>query len=142
MIGKIESYDPETQSGAIKSEEKFYAFHIDDWVAQVPPEAGDDVKFDGEGTAATNIDLIGAYLGAPTAVKRKYVAAFLGLLFGWLGLHRLYLGYYRVALMQLALTFVLGVAGLFGFAAVWGFIEAFLIFGGHLNKDAKGRPLK
>ena len=36
MIGHIESYDPDSQTGVIKSEEKSYTFHFDDWVAQVP----------------------------------------------------------------------------------------------------------
>jgi hypothetical protein len=29
-----------------------------------------------------------------------------------------------------------------GFGAVWGLIDALLIFTGNINKDGKGRPLK
>jgi hypothetical protein len=29
-----------------------------------------------------------------------------------------------------------------GFGAVWGFIDAVLLFSGNINMDAKGRPLK
>jgi TM2 domain-containing membrane protein YozV len=142
MIGHIESYDPETQTGVIKSEDKFYAFHIDDWAAQVPPEQSDDVRFEEEDTAARNVDLVGAYLEKPKAVKYKYVAAALAIFFGALGLHRLYLGQYLLALRQVTVTVVLYLIGFLPLALAWGFIEGFLIIAGHINKDAKNRPFK
>jgi TM2 domain-containing membrane protein YozV len=142
MIGEIESYDPDTQTGVIKSEGALFTFHLEAWVADVPPDEGDDVNFDAEGTTARNINLVGAYLEPPKAVKYKYLAAVLAVFLGWLGVHRLYLGFYKLAFMQITLTAVLYVTGLPGFAALWGFIEAILIFGGHIFKDAKGRPLK
>ena len=137
MIGHIESYDPDSQTGVVKSEENSYTFHLDDWVAQVSPDVGDDVSFDSEGTLARKIDLVGAYLAPPKAVKSKYGAAVLALLLGGAGVHRFYLGYYKIGLMQLALTVVTH-----GYGVLWGFIDAILLFGGHINKDAKGRPLK
>ena len=137
MIGHIESYDPDMQTGVIKSGKKFFQFHIDDWVAEAGPEVGDDVMFDDSKTTALNINLVGAYLAKPEAVKYRYLAAVLALVLGGAGIHRLYLGYYWIALMQLALTFVTG-----GFGLLWGFIEAVLLFGGQMHKDAKGRPLK
>lgn len=137
MIGHIESFDPENQTGVIKSEEKSYTFHLDDWLAEVPLDSGDDVVFDEEGTIARNINLAGAYLAPPKAVKYKYVAAFLALILGFAGIHRFYLGFYKLGLAQLAVT-----AATVGYGALWGFIEAVLIFAGHINKDAKGRPLK
>jgi TM2 domain-containing membrane protein YozV len=142
MIGQIQTYDPDTQTGAIKSEGALFTFHLEDWVADVPPDEGDDVNFDAEGTVANNINLLGAYLEPLKAVKYKYLAAVLALFFGWLGIHRLYLGFYRLALIQITLTVVLYVSGLAGFAALWGFIESILLFGGQIHKDAKGRPLK
>jgi len=142
MIGQIETYDPDTQTGTIKSENALFTFHLEDWAADVPPDEGDDVNFDAEGTIANNINLVGAYLEPPKAVKYKYVAAVLALLLGWTGAHRLYLGFYRLAFMQITLTVVLYVTGLPGFAALWGFIEGVLLFGGQINQDAKGRPLK
>jgi TM2 domain-containing membrane protein YozV len=142
MIGQIETYDPDTQTGTIKSEGALFTFHLEDWVADVPPDEGDDVKFDAEGTIANNINLVGAFLEPPKAVKYKYLAAVLALFLGWLGVHRLYLGFYRLAFMQLTLTVLLYVTGLPGFAALWGFIESVLLFGGQINLDAKGRPLK
>ena len=137
MIGYIESYEPDNQIGVIKSEEKSYTFHLDDWVAQVPPDVGDDVNFDSAETIARNINLVGAYLTPPKAVKYKYVAAALALFLGFTGMHRFYLGFYWTGIAQLAFT-----AATVGFGAVWGFIDAILLFSGNINKDAKGRPLK
>lgn len=143
MIGHIESYNPETETGTIKSEEKIFTFQLTDWIAPALPEEGDDVNFDGsDSDTAKNINLVGVYLEKPKAVKYKYLAALLAILFGFAGLHRLYLGYYRLALAQIILTIALVVTGFIVFAPQWGFIEAFLIFGGHINKDGKGRPLK
>ena len=137
MIGHIESYDPDSQTGVVKSEENSYTFHLDDWVAQVPPDPDDDVNFEAEGTIARKINLVGAYLAPPKAVKYKYVAAFLALLLGFTGLHRFYLGFYKLGFAQLAVT-----AATVGYGALWGFVEAVLLFTGNINKDAKGRPLK
>ncbi len=137
MIGHIESYEPDSQTGVIKSEDKFFAFHIDDWIADVPPDLGDDVNFDATDTTASNINLVGAYLEKPTAVKYKYLAAALALVLGFAGVHRFYLGHYKMGLAQIAVTLATQ-----GYGVLWGFIEAVLLFGGHINKDAKGRPLK
>ena len=137
MIGHIESYDPDSQTGVVKSEENSYTFHLDDWVAQVTPDPDDDVNFEVEGTVARKINLVGAYLAPPKAVKYKYIAAFLALFLGFTGLHRFYLGFYWLGIAQLALT-----AATVGYGALWGFVEAVLLFTGNINKDAKGRPLK
>jgi len=59
MIGQIESYDPDTQAGVVRSEGKFFEFHLDDWVADVPPDPEDDVIFDANETSASNIRLVG-----------------------------------------------------------------------------------
>jgi TM2 domain-containing membrane protein YozV len=144
MIGHVESYDDERQTGAIKCEEKFYEFHIDDWGLDKEPEIGDDVDFmpeeDGSATAISSLD--GIVQHAMTPVKRRVIAALLGLLIGFLGSHRIYLGFYRTACFQILLTAIMLFLGAPGFAVIWGFIEGFLIFGGLINKDAKGRLLK
>lgn len=137
MIGQIESYDADAKTGVIKSDETLFEFKADDWVAEALPETGDDVSFDAKGNAAVNVNLVGAYLAKPEAVKYRYLAAVLGLVLGGIGAHRLYLGYYWIALIQVALTIVSG-----GFGLLWGFIEGVLLFGGQMDKDAKGRPLK
>ena len=137
MIGHIESYDPDNQAGVVKSEENAYTFYLDDWVAQVLPDPGDDVTFEVDGGIARNITLVGAYLAPPKAVKYKYVAALLALFLGFTGIHRFYLGFYWLGIAQLALT-----AATVGYGALWGFVEAILLFTGRIEKDAKGRPLK
>ncbi|MGZ4957551.1 TM2 domain-containing protein [Methylobacter sp.] len=142
MIGEIESYDPDTQTGVIKTEGALFTFHLDDWIADVPPDVGDDVNFDVHETIASNINLVGAYLEPPKAVKYKYLSAVLALFLGWTGAHRFYLGFYKLGFIQLTLTVILYVTGLPGFAALWGFVEGVLLFGGQIHQDAKGRPLK
>ena len=139
MMGHIESYDANTQSGVIKSEDKFFAFDLEGWTEKdVLPDQGDDVYFDvEEDNNAINVKLVGAYLESPKAVKYKYVAAFLALLLGFTGAHRFYLGFYKLGLAQLAFS-----ALTIGYGAVWGFIEAILLFSNNITKDAKGRPLK
>ncbi len=143
MLGEIEKYDPEKQTGSIRSGKELFHFTIDNWLADVPPEQGDEVKFDIRVTKAINVNLLGAVLNnSEPAVKSKYLAAILALFLGWAGVHRLYLGFYSLAAIQIAVTTALIGAGLMGFAFLWGFIESILLFGGHLDKDAKGRPLK
>ncbi len=138
MIGHIESYDDERQTGAIKFEDKFYEFHIDEWTPEIPPKVGDDVDFvPEEDGSATDVGLAGAYLDHIKPVKSRYIASFLGVLFGWTGVHRLYLGFYAIGIVQLVIFYFFGAV-----AAVWGLVEGVLIFGGHIHKDAKGRPLK
>lgn len=142
MIGKIIRFDPDSGDGLVESEGKTFAFTSEGWTMDVPPEAGDDVRFELQDDKAVDVGLVGAYLEPPPAVKSKYLAATLSLLFGWAGLARLYLGYYRLAFFQIVLTFILVRSGFVVFAPQWGFIEAILLFSGNLNKDAKGRPLK
>ena len=45
MIGSIESYDAESQSGIIKSELVSYPFNLDDWIPKVAPDVDDEVSF-------------------------------------------------------------------------------------------------
>lgn len=148
MIGHIESYDPKLQSGVIKSEEQLFDFNLEAWLADVPPDQGDDVIFDAEGNSAINIKLMGAYLEPPKAVKYKYVAAVLALFLGFTGAHRFYLGFSLPFEWKWNRFYTLGFAQLIftaltvGYGALWGFIDAVLLFAGHINKDAKGRPLK
>lgn len=137
MLGHIESYDERCQTGVIKYGEEFYEFHIDHWTSEAPPKAGDDVDFDQEDGQVIDVSLVGAYLMEAKPVKSQMLAAFLGIVFGAIGLHRIYLGFYGIALAQIIVTFLTG-----GFGVVWGFVEGALIFTGHIYKDAKGRHLK
>ena len=139
MIGHIESYDDERQTGVIKYEDKFYEFHIDDWTSDAEPKAGDDVDFIPEDDgSATDVGPVGDYIKDIRPVKNHYIAAALGIFFGFLGLHRIYLGFYPIAILQILLTVGLG----FQYGFMWGFVEGCLLIGRLMNKDAKGRPLK
>ena len=137
MIGHIESFDLGKQTGIIKSDDSFYEFHLDDWVSPGTPEAGDDVKFEHEDGTVKVVALVGAYLDPNKPVKSRWIATLLALFLGGIGAHRFYLGFYGIALAQIALT-ILTV----GYGVVWGFIEFFLLLSKNFNKDAKGRPLK
>lgn len=142
MIGVIQTYDQETQSGAISNGKELFKFELKDWIAGAPPEAGDHVKFDLRGVTPYNINLYAETLDKSQAVKRKWVTLILAFLFGVVGAHRFYLGFYRIGLIQIVVNSLLWVAGLPGYAFLWGVVEAVLILGGHLDKDAQGRPLK
>lgn len=92
----------------------------------------------------------------------RMTAGWLGVLFGWVGAHRFYLGYYTVGMIQLfSFLAIMGIcvgigairspANLFvyllvGLGAgsivwVWGAIEGIAIMCGQIHQDAAGRPL-
>lgn len=71
--------------------------------------------------------------------KSRVVAGILGILLGSLGVHRFYLGYTGIGILQLVLTIVT-----FGLAGIWGFVEGILYLvskTGTYSVDAQGRPL-
>jgi TM2 domain-containing membrane protein YozV len=71
--------------------------------------------------------------------KSKLVAGLLGIFLGGFGIHRFYLGYTQMGVIQIIVTVVTC-----GIGAIWGFIEGILILVGHdsFRTDAEGRPLK
>lgn len=82
--------------------------------------------------------------GAGTEQKSKLVAGLLGIFLGCLGIHRFYLGYNGLAIVQLILG-LLGIVtcGITSAASgIWGLIEGILILTGSINRDAQGKPLK
>jgi TM2 domain-containing membrane protein YozV len=85
-----------------------------------------------------NIIVLGEYnppRGEP--VKSRLIAGLLGVILGWLGVHRFYLGFYRIGFFQLLVTAITLGAG-----AVWGFVDGVLILSGHVDRDGQNRPLK
>ncbi|WP_456843819.1 TM2 domain-containing protein [Cellulomonas sp. P5_C6] len=84
----------------------------------------------------------------PTWQRSRVAAGLLGVFFGGLGLHRMYLGYWRRGLSMLAITvvagfFTLGLAALV--MALCGFVEGLLYLSmrrGRFARDARGRPLR
>jgi TM2 domain-containing membrane protein YozV len=82
---------------------------------------------------------------APADARSKLVAGLLGVFLGGFGVHRFYLGYTTIGVIQL----VLGVFGGlitcgygYSVAHLWGLVEGILILTGNINQDAQGRPLK
>ena len=75
--------------------------------------------------------------------KSKIIAGLLGIFLGPLGIHRFYLGFTKIAVIQLILTLVLGVFTL-GIVGLWGVIEGIMIIAGsaHFRADAQGVPLR
>jgi TM2 domain-containing membrane protein YozV len=80
-----------------------------------------------------------AYGGMPgVEQKSKIVAGILGILVGGLGIHRFYLGYTTIGVVQIIVTILTC-----GIGAIWGLIEGILILvGSTITTDAKGVPLK
>jgi TM2 domain-containing membrane protein YozV len=68
--------------------------------------------------------------------KSKFVAGLLGIFLGSLGIHRFYLGYTAVGIIQIVVTIIT-----LGIGALWGFIEGIVILAGGWKTDAHGVPL-
>ena len=77
-----------------------------------------------------------AYVDPPT--KSRLTAGLLGIFLGAFGVHRFYLGFTSIGVLQILVTIATcGVGGL------WGIIEGGLILGGSgITTDADGRPLR
>lgn len=75
--------------------------------------------------------------------KSKIAAGLLGIFLGGLGIHRFYLGYTTIGIIQLVLTVLLGVFT-FGLVGLWGVVEGIMILAGatYFRQDAKGIPLR
>ena len=137
LIGQIESYDHEKNIGIVKSQDDYFEFDSASWKSTVPPDQGDEVTFEVNEGEVVNMHLIADSLMTVEAVKKRWVATLLALFLGAIGAHRFYLGFYKLGLGQLAFTILTH-----GYGVIWGFIDTVLLFGGHINKDAKNRPLK
>ncbi len=68
--------------------------------------------------------------------RSKIVAGILGILVGEFGVHRFYLGYIGIGIIQIIVTIVT-----FGVGGLWGFIEGILLLVGTFDRDADGKPL-
>ncbi|MFE4541499.1 TM2 domain-containing protein [Arthrobacter sp. NPDC056727] len=75
--------------------------------------------------------------------KSKIAAGLLGIFLGGLGIHRFYLGYTAIGVIQLVLTLFVGVFT-FGLVGLWGVIEGIMILAGanYFRQDARGIPLR
>ena len=76
-------------------------------------------------------------VGVVTSDKSRLAAGLLGILLGWLGVHRFYLGNIGIGIIQIIVTIIT-----LGIGSLWGFIEGIIIIAGGNWRDAEGRPLK
>jgi len=79
------------------------------------------------------------------AVKSKLAAGLLGIFLGSFGVHRFYLGFVGVGIIQLLMTVLFSwlTCGITAMAAgIWGLVEGIMILAGSMNQDSQGRPLK
>ena len=70
------------------------------------------------------------------STRNKWIAGVLGVMLGYLGVHRFYLGFVGIGVLQIVLT-----CCTFGIAGIWGMIEGFLCFFG-VMRDVDGLPLQ
>ncbi|WP_124054598.1 TM2 domain-containing protein [Arcanobacterium ihumii] len=76
--------------------------------------------------------------GAYIEPKSRLVAGLLGIFLGGFGIHRFYLGYTLIGILQIIVSIVT-----FGIGSIWGFIEGIIIIANAgIRTDAKGMPLK
>ena len=71
--------------------------------------------------------------------KSRVVAGLLGIFLGSLGIHRFYLGFTTIGVVQIVVTIVTC-----GIGAIWGLVEGilYLVGAGGFTTDADGRPLR
>jgi TM2 domain-containing membrane protein YozV len=71
--------------------------------------------------------------------KSKIAAGLLGIFLGGLGIHRFYLGFTTIGVIQIVVTLVTC-----GLGAIWGTVEGilYLVGASGFTTDAEGRPLK
>lgn len=78
----------------------------------------------------------GPGMGGGMSSRSKMVAGLLGIFLGAWGVHRFYMGYTQMGIIQIAVTLVTcGIGGL------WGFVEGIMILVGSMDRDADGLPL-
>lgn len=134
MKGHILDFSVQTNSGIISGDDnQRYTFQGADWMEQDPPRRGMQVDFATIGDQATQIYAAlgarpttaygaGSGVGSAAGGKSKIVAGVLGILLGWLGIHKFYLGYTTPGIIMLAL-------GIVGIATSILIVGIFIILG-------------
>lgn len=69
--------------------------------------------------------------------RSRLAAGLLGIFLGGFGVHRFYLGYIGIGVLQIVVTLITCGAG-----SLWGFVEGIVILARGMNTDADGRPLR
>lgn len=132
MSEQPNNYDPNQQQGYSQFEE-----YASDWNSDYmnDPYQGYGQGY-GQGYPGYGMGYGQPYYN-PNA-KSKVLAGLLGIFFGSIGVHRFYLGYVGVGIVQLLVTIVT-----FGFGGLWGFVEGIMILlGVGITTDMRGIPLR
>ena len=80
----------------------------------------------------------GAGCPARAPMKSRIAAGVLGIFLGGLGVHRFYLGYIAIGVVQILVTLMTC-----GLGQIWGFVEGICILSGAaITTDAEDRPLR
>jgi TM2 domain-containing membrane protein YozV len=79
---------------------------------------------------------VGQHHAEVLSLRNRWVAGTLGVLLGEFGVHRFYLGFVGIGLIQIFVTLVTC-----GIGGIWGFIEGILCFCG-VMRDVDGLPLR
>lgn len=107
-----------------------------------PPPPPPNTPPPGSGQIPTPAGLPPWFVAPPTgqaSSRSRLVAGLLGIFLGGLGIHRFYLGYSMVGVIQLVATIV--TCGSVG--SIWGFVEGILILTGNvITTDADGATLQ
>jgi TM2 domain-containing membrane protein YozV len=82
-------------------------------------------------------EMAGEVFFHPAQQKSRVAAGLLGIFLGSVGIHRFYLGYPGLGVLQIVVTLITCGAG-----ALWGFIEGIVILAGGIRHDAYGVPLR
>ncbi len=103
-----------------------------------PPVPGDYHQFNSPdgGARMRHVPTMQYAETGPLSHRSKLAAGLLGIFLGGLGVHRFYLGYTAIGVVQLILTICTC-----GASSVWGLIEGILCLTGHI-RDVDGRPLR
>lgn len=128
MKGVVLDFNEDTSRGVIAAEDGCrYEFAGINWLSERYPGSGMHVDFEASEKTAENIYLDPCYVRHPE--KERITAALLAFFFGWLGVHKFYLGHRQPAAIMLCVS----LGGLLLFAIptlimmMVGFIE-FIIY--------------
>ena len=110
--GRVLAFDWKAASGVISGDDGYrYDFQTNDWIPDRPPSVGAIVDFVIDGNNAREIYPSSGAVASQGLFSgdesKKLAAGLLGLIFGFLGVHKFYLGYKREGIIMLV-VFIAG----------------------------------